>query len=67
MLKKLKIREELLGTVVGFRHEAYLAAASFCAQNKVALEQGLQWAELPLMMDLWAGKILDHFLRKLRY
>jgi Tfp pilus assembly protein PilF len=39
------IREELRGTVVGFQHEPYILAALFCAQNKVELEQGLQWAD----------------------
>lgn len=39
------LRNELRGTIASFRHESYLAAASFCAQNKVELEQGLQWAD----------------------
>lgn len=38
------MRNELRGTIASFRHESYIAAASFCAQNKVELEQGLQWA-----------------------
>jgi tetratricopeptide (TPR) repeat protein len=39
------LRNELRGTIASFRHESYIAAASFCAQNKVELEQGLQWAD----------------------
>lgn len=39
------MREEIRGTTAGFQHETYITAASFCAQNKVELEQGLQWAE----------------------
>ena len=39
------MREELRGTVVGFQHEPYILAASFCVQNKVDLEQALQWAD----------------------
>jgi len=39
------LRDELRGTVTGFRHEPYIAAAAFCAQNKVELEQGLLWAD----------------------
>jgi tetratricopeptide (TPR) repeat protein len=39
------MREGMRGTTAGFQHETYIAAASFCAQNKVELEQGLQWAD----------------------
>ncbi|MFZ2905669.1 MAG: DUF2911 domain-containing protein [Cyclobacteriaceae bacterium] len=42
------IREELRGTTAGFRQDSYLTAAQFCAQHKVELEQGLQWAELAI-------------------
>jgi hypothetical protein len=40
-----KMREELKGTTAAFQHETYIAAAEFCAQNKVELEQGLKWAD----------------------
>lgn len=43
-----KIREELIGTTAGFQHEPYIAAAAFCAQNKVELEQGLKWADFAI-------------------
>lgn len=39
------MREQMRGTTAGFEHETYIHAANFCAQNKVELEQGLQWAE----------------------
>lgn len=39
------IREEMRGSTAGFQHESYITAAQFCAQNKVALEQALQWAD----------------------
>lgn len=42
------LRNELRGTIASFRHESYIAAASFCAQNKVDLEQGLQWADFAI-------------------
>jgi tetratricopeptide (TPR) repeat protein len=42
------LRNELRGTIASFRHESYIAAASFCAQNKVELEQGLQWADFAI-------------------
>jgi hypothetical protein len=41
-----KIRDELKGTTAAFQHETYVAAAAFCAQNKVELEQGLKWADI---------------------
>jgi len=43
-----KIREELKGTTAAFQHETYVAAAAFCAQNKVELEQGLKWADIAI-------------------
>lgn len=43
-----KIREELKGTTAAFQHETYIAAAAFCAQNKVELEQGLKWADFAI-------------------
>ena len=39
------MREQMRGTTSGFQHETYIHAANFCAQNKVELDQGLQWAE----------------------
>lgn len=39
-----KIRGELSGET-GFEYQNLAAGARFCAQNKVALEQGLQWAD----------------------
>lgn len=39
------MRDELRGSTMGFAHESYISAAQFCAQNKVNLEQGLQWAD----------------------
>lgn len=39
-----QMRDEMRGTTVGFQHETYITGALFCAQNKVELEQGLQWA-----------------------
>lgn len=40
-----KLAEELRGTTASFQHQPYIDAANFCAQNKVALEQGLVWAD----------------------
>jgi hypothetical protein len=51
-----QIREELRGTTAGFQHESYITAASFCAQNKVALEQGLQWADLAINEPFFGRK-----------
>ncbi len=42
------IAQTLKGSTTGFTHEAYVQAAQFCVQNKVALEQGLAWAEYAL-------------------
>ena len=42
------IRDEMRGSTAGFQHQSYIAAATFCAQNKVELEQGLQWADLAI-------------------
>jgi tetratricopeptide (TPR) repeat protein len=42
------MREKMRGTTAGFQHETYINAASFCAQNKVAQEQGLQWADFAI-------------------
>jgi len=40
-----QITDEMRGTTAGFQQQSYNSAASFCAQNKVNLEQGLIWAE----------------------
>ena len=40
-----QIRKDLDGTVTGFDYNNYIAAARFCADHKVQLEQGLRWAE----------------------
>lgn len=45
-----KIRGELTGSVAGFDHRNIAAAARFCAQNNVALDQGLAWADLAIGM-----------------
>lgn len=42
------MRDEMRGTTAGFQHETYITAAGFSAQNKVDLEQGLQWADLAI-------------------
>lgn len=39
-----KIRQELQ-TEPGFDYRNFIAASQFCAQNKVALEEGLAWAD----------------------
>ena len=40
-----KFRDELSGSTKGFTYTNYMEAAQFCAQHKIQLEQGLQWAE----------------------
>lgn len=40
-----RILDEMRGTTAGFQHQSYISAASFCAQNKVNLDQGLRWAD----------------------
>jgi hypothetical protein len=49
------MRDEMRGTTMGFTHENYVAAALFCAQNKVELEQGLQWADYAIA-DPFVGR-----------
>lgn len=39
-----KLVEELRGTEMGFTSENLVAAAQFCVENKVALEQALSWS-----------------------
>ena len=43
-----KMQDELKGTTAAFQHDTYITAAAFCAQNKVALEQGLKWADIAI-------------------
>jgi len=50
-----KIRNQLDGTDTGFEYQNFAAAARFCAQNKVALDQGLKWADLGISMP-YVGK-----------
>ena len=40
-----KMGEELNGTMAGFNYQNWMAAAQFCAQNKVNLDQALVWAD----------------------
>jgi hypothetical protein len=40
-----KLRGQLEGTTVGFTNQPWMAAAQFCAQNKVNLEEALHWAD----------------------
>ncbi|HTF16492.1 MAG TPA: hypothetical protein VK658_00395, partial [Chryseolinea sp.] len=54
-----KIRGELNGSETGFEHGNLAAAARFCAQNKVALEQGLQWADLSISMPFIGQKTFE--------
>ncbi len=51
-----KIKQELAGTTTGFDYTGYMAAARFCAQNKVQLDQGLQWAEASISMPFTGRK-----------
>ncbi|MEJ1237809.1 DUF2911 domain-containing protein [Chryseolinea sp. T2] len=54
-----KIRGELNGTETGFDYKNFAAAARFCAQNKVALDQGLQWADLAISMPYVGQKTFE--------
>jgi hypothetical protein len=40
-----KLRGELEGTMMGFTNQPWMAAAQFCAQNKINLEEALRWAD----------------------
>jgi tetratricopeptide (TPR) repeat protein len=42
------IRGELLGERQGFNYRAWMDAAQFCAQNKVNLDEALQWADIAI-------------------
>lgn len=39
------IEDELRGTTAGFQYEPYITAATFSADTKTNLEQGLKWAD----------------------
>lgn len=40
-----KLRGELEGTTMGFTNQPWMAAAQFCAQNKINLDEALRWAD----------------------
>jgi len=40
-----KMRGELEGTMIGFTNQGWMAAAQFCAQNKINLDEALRWAD----------------------
>jgi hypothetical protein len=40
-----KLRGELEGTMMGFTNQPWMAAAQFCAQNKINLDEALRWAD----------------------
>lgn len=40
-----QLRAQLEGTTAGFTNQPWMAAAQFCAQNKVNLEEALHWAD----------------------
>jgi hypothetical protein len=40
-----KLRGELEGTMLGFTNQPWMAAAQFCAQNKINLDEALRWAD----------------------
>jgi tetratricopeptide (TPR) repeat protein len=42
------LRHQLNGTTAGFTYYPYMAAAQFCAQNKINLEEALAWADLAI-------------------
>lgn len=50
-----KIREELRNEK-GFFQENYLAAAQFCLERKIALDEALQWAEMAISMPYFGRK-----------
>ncbi len=51
-----KMKEDMQGTTAGFQHQTYIDAATFCAQNKTSLDQGLIWAEAAIS-DPFFGRI----------
>ena len=40
-----KMRNELQGSTTGFTYQGWIQAVQFCVQNKVNLEEALQWAD----------------------
>jgi len=40
-----RMRQELVGTTMGFTYQPWMEAAQFCAQNKVNLDEALTWAD----------------------
>jgi len=40
-----RMRQELVGTPIGFTYQPWMEAAQFCAQNKVNLDEALTWAD----------------------
>jgi hypothetical protein len=43
-----KMRGELQGTSIGFTYHGWMAAAQFCAANKINLEEALSWADIAI-------------------
>ena len=43
-----KMRDDLRGTTAGFTQQPYLNAAAFCAQNKINLDEALQWTDVAM-------------------
>ena len=43
-----KMREELRGTPTGFNYQGWMAAAQFCARNKINLEEALTWSDIAI-------------------
>jgi Protein of unknown function (DUF2911) len=43
-----KMRGELRGTPTGFNYQGWMAAAQFCAQKKVNLDEALTWADIAI-------------------
>jgi len=44
-----------LSSSVGFNWQNWQAAADFCAQKKINLQEGLKWAERAVSDPLWSG------------
>jgi tetratricopeptide (TPR) repeat protein len=47
------LRHQLNGTTAGFTYHTYMAAAQFCAQNKINLEEALTWADLAISQSFF--------------
>jgi hypothetical protein len=50
-----RLRKDL-GNVAGFNWNGYVGAVNFCLQNKVNLEEALQWSELAIAMPFVGQK-----------